>query len=95
MDIAKRKAVKYDPKLISFVKGDAEDLPFENASFNAYIMCFGLRYCQNIDKVFNHVENKVVNWSGMCLVTGINKTIALKVIEAYSVSNMLILNIML
>ncbi|XP_068900474.1 2-methoxy-6-polyprenyl-1,4-benzoquinol methylase, mitochondrial-like isoform X3 [Tenebrio molitor] len=53
MEIAKRKAVKYDPKLISFVKGDAEDLPFENASFNAYTMCFGMKYCQNVDKVFN------------------------------------------
>jgi ubiquinone/menaquinone biosynthesis C-methylase UbiE len=53
MEIAKRKAVKYDPNLISFVKGNVEDLPFENASFNAYTMCFGMRYVRNIDKVFD------------------------------------------
>jgi 2-methoxy-6-polyprenyl-1,4-benzoquinol methylase len=53
MEIAKREAVKYDPNLISFVKGNVEDLPFENASFNAYTMCFGMRYVRNIDKVFD------------------------------------------
>jgi 2-methoxy-6-polyprenyl-1,4-benzoquinol methylase len=84
---------------ISFVKGDAENLSFENASFNAYIMCFGMKYCQNVDKVFNEayrvlqpggkilhlelnqVENKVAKWSVTCLLTDINKIIALKAIQ--------------
>jgi ubiquinone/menaquinone biosynthesis C-methylase UbiE len=64
------------------------------------MMCFGMKYCQNVDKVFNEayrvlqpggkilhlelnqVENKVAKWSVMCLVTDINKIIALKVIQS-------------
>ncbi len=39
-----------DPS-ISWVVGDAEKLPFESDSFDAYTIAFGIRNCTHIDKV--------------------------------------------
>ncbi|KAF2894824.1 hypothetical protein ILUMI_11347 [Ignelater luminosus] len=41
----------YDPKFISWKEGNAENLPFEDESFNAYTIAFGIRNCTHIDKV--------------------------------------------
>ena len=51
MDIAKRKVKKEKlSHLIEFKEGNAEDLPFENNSFDAVTMAFGLRNVPNVEK---------------------------------------------
>jgi ubiquinone/menaquinone biosynthesis C-methylase UbiE len=51
LDICKTKATNYDPSLITLVTADGENAPFENDSFNAYTICYGLRCCPNREKV--------------------------------------------
>lgn len=43
---------KFNPEVIEWQQGDAEKLPFDNDSFNAYTVAFGVRNCTHIDKVF-------------------------------------------
>jgi ubiquinone/menaquinone biosynthesis C-methylase UbiE len=51
LDICKTKATNYDPSLITLVTADGENAPFENNSFNAYTICYGLRCCPNREKM--------------------------------------------
>lgn len=53
LDVGKRRADALDfaPELISWVQGDAEKLPFQDGSFNAYTIAFGIRNCTHIEKV--------------------------------------------
>lgn len=53
LDIGKLRSQKlnHDSRLISWREGNAEELPFENNSFNAYTIAFGIRNCTRIDKV--------------------------------------------
>lgn len=53
LDVGKLRSekLKHDPTLISWKEGNAEELPFENNSFNAYTIAFGIRNCTRIDKV--------------------------------------------
>ncbi|KAJ8972612.1 hypothetical protein NQ317_004667 [Molorchus minor] len=37
--------------MIAWQEGNAEKLPFEDNSFNAYTIAFGIRNCTHIDKV--------------------------------------------
>lgn len=37
---------------VNWVCANAEKLPFDDNSFNAYTIAFGIRNCTNIDKVF-------------------------------------------
>lgn len=41
----------HDPTLITFQEGNAEELPYENDSFDAYTIVFGIRNCTHIEKV--------------------------------------------
>lgn len=43
--------LQHDPSVISWQQGNAEELPFEDDSFNAYTIAFGIRNCTHIDKV--------------------------------------------
>jgi len=49
LDGAKRRATA-DPARLRFVQANAETLPFENASFDAYTIAFGIRNVTHIDK---------------------------------------------
>ena len=49
LQIARRKAFRYDTDSIDFVKASAEQLPFENNSFNGAIVAFGVRNFANLD----------------------------------------------
>nr|XP_022901046.1 2-methoxy-6-polyprenyl-1,4-benzoquinol methylase, mitochondrial [Onthophagus taurus] len=53
LDVGKirSKRLNHDSSLITWQKGDAENLPFENDSFNAYTIAFGIRNVTHIDKV--------------------------------------------
>lgn len=41
----------HDPTVISWQESNAEDLPFDDNSFNAYTIAFGIRNCTHIDTV--------------------------------------------
>ncbi|PVD31415.1 hypothetical protein C0Q70_06827 [Pomacea canaliculata] len=42
-----------DESSISWVQGNAESLPFPDASFDAYTIAFGIRNCTNVQKVLD------------------------------------------
>lgn len=43
--------LQHDSTLISWKEGNAEKLPFDSNSFNAYTIAFGIRNCTHIDTV--------------------------------------------
>ncbi|XP_049840643.1 2-methoxy-6-polyprenyl-1,4-benzoquinol methylase, mitochondrial isoform X1 [Schistocerca gregaria] len=53
LDVGKRRAElsNLSPDRISWLCGDAENLPVEDCSYNAYTIAFGIRNCTHIDKV--------------------------------------------
>lgn len=58
LDVGKQRAEKLqlthehqEHCTIDWVCANAEQLPFENNSFNAYTIAFGIRNCTHIDKV--------------------------------------------
>lgn len=53
---------------INWVCGDAEKLPFEDNSYNAYTIAYGIRNCTNVDKVLTEAY-RVLKPGGrfMCL----------------------------
>lgn len=48
---ARSKALQHNPALISWKIDNAEQLSFDDNSFNAYTIAFGIRNCTHIDKV--------------------------------------------
>lgn len=48
--VCEANCVAADPS-VTWVVGDAEQLPFEDASMDAYTIAFGIRNCTHIDKV--------------------------------------------
>jgi demethylmenaquinone methyltransferase/2-methoxy-6-polyprenyl-1,4-benzoquinol methylase len=54
-------------KNVSFIPGDALNLPFPDNSFNAAVMCFALRNMANMDKALKEME-RVVKPQGRVVV---------------------------
>ena len=51
LSVARKKALKIDAhKTVEFVKGDSEALPFEDNSFDAITVSFGIRNFENLEK---------------------------------------------
>lgn len=48
--LERSKKLGYDPKLLSFQEANAENLPFEDNSFDAYTIAFGLRNITHQDQ---------------------------------------------
>ncbi|TRY71074.1 hypothetical protein TCAL_01175, partial [Tigriopus californicus] len=48
-----------EPQRLSWVEGDAQKLPFESESFDAYTIAFGIRNVVRIEE-FSHVANPVL-----------------------------------
>ncbi|PVD31416.1 hypothetical protein C0Q70_06828 [Pomacea canaliculata] len=69
LDVGKQKALRKGYKTgISWVQGNAESLPFPDASFDAYTIAFGIRNCTNVQKVLDEAY-RVLRRGGrfMCL----------------------------
>ena len=49
LEIAKRKATSTGSSVVPFVEGDALNLPFNNSSFDAVTIAFGLRNLANVE----------------------------------------------
>lgn len=47
------EAKNLSPEKIEWRQGDAEALPFENDSFDAYTVAFGIRNCTHLDRVLS------------------------------------------
>lgn len=63
LDVGKQRAVNQQFTnetlqncTIDWVCANAEQLPFDNESFNAYTIAFGIRNCTHIDKVHCHLN---------------------------------------
>lgn len=51
LEVGKNRAIKNQlDKQVTFVEGDAQELPFEDNSFDAYTISFGIRNVPHIDK---------------------------------------------
>ncbi|XP_070205601.1 2-methoxy-6-polyprenyl-1,4-benzoquinol methylase, mitochondrial-like isoform X2 [Littorina saxatilis] len=69
LDVGKQRADKLGfTSGISWVQGNAEDLQFEDNSFDAYTIAFGIRNCTNVQQVLNEAH-RVLKPGGrfMCL----------------------------
>jgi ubiquinone/menaquinone biosynthesis methyltransferase len=53
LKVGKRNTVNYDQDLITWTVGDGQNLHFDDETFKAYTVSFGLRCCSNIDKMLN------------------------------------------
>jgi len=54
LDVGKERAAKLGiDQLFSWVQADAEELPFEDESFDVYTIAFGIRNVTHIDKVLD------------------------------------------
>ena len=63
-----RKIKKKGSCTIEFITGDAEQLPFDDESFDAYTIAFGLRNVTNLDQAIAEAR-RVLKQGGrfMCL----------------------------
>lgn len=68
---ARAKDWRY-PAQVSFVTANAEELPFEDASFNAYTIAFGIRNVPRIDKALAEAH-RVLKRGGRLLVLEFSK----------------------
>lgn len=70
LDVGRSRAEKLgiNGKQISWLQGDAENLPVDDASFSAYTIAFGIRNVTHIDKVLEEAY-RVLRPGGrfMCL----------------------------
>ena len=74
LDIGKEKikAKKLD-QLIEMQLGDSEDLPFEDQTFDAVTVAFGVRNFENLQKGLKEMH-RVLKPGGVCSHSGILKT---------------------
>jgi demethylmenaquinone methyltransferase/2-methoxy-6-polyprenyl-1,4-benzoquinol methylase len=57
LSIAKKKALKKDSNSkVEFIKGDSENLPFEDGSFDAITVSFGIRNFENLEKGLSEIH---------------------------------------
>ena len=69
LDVGRRRSEKVDgASAVEWVEGNAEELPFADASMDAYTISFGIRNCTNVDKVVREAH-RVLKPGGrfMCL----------------------------
>lgn len=68
LEVGKKKIIKkgYD-KTIFLQKGDAEDIPFDDATFDAITVAFGVRNFENLDKGLSEMY-RVLKPGGICLI---------------------------
>lgn len=88
LDVGKEKALNlgYLKDNISWVKGNAESLPFDDNKFDAYTIAFGIRNCTHVDKVIEE-SYRVLKPGGrfMCLeFSQVNNVILRELYDSYS-----------
>ena len=84
--VGEERAAKKGFDHIKFVEGNAEELPFEDRSFNAYTIAFGIRNVPRIEKAIEEAF-RVLKFGGRFLVlefSSVDVPGFEKVYEAYS-----------
>src|SRR5690554_5851890 len=67
LKVARKKAVKKDVAHIDFIKGDSEALPFEDQSFDAITVSFGIRNFENLEKGLSEIH-RVLKTGGIFVI---------------------------
>jgi len=67
LSVARKKAVKKDVAHIEFIKGDSEALPFEDQSFDAITVSFGIRNFENLEKGLSEIH-RVLKTRGIFVI---------------------------
>lgn len=68
LEVGREKVAKKDlSQLITLEQADSEDLPFENATFDAVTVAFGVRNFENLEKGLSEI-NRVLKPGGKLLV---------------------------
>jgi demethylmenaquinone methyltransferase/2-methoxy-6-polyprenyl-1,4-benzoquinol methylase len=68
LDVAQNKLSSHNLSFdISFIKGDSEDLPFDNNSFDGICVAFGVRNFENLKKGLSEM-NRVLNKGGVVMI---------------------------
>lgn len=67
LSVARKKAIKKDVAHIEFIKGDSEALPFEDQSFDAITVSFGIRNFENLEKGLSEIH-RVLKTGGIFVI---------------------------
>ena len=67
LSVARKKAIKKDVAHIEFIKGDSEALPFEDQSFDAITVSFGIRNFENLEKGLSEIH-RVLKTRGIFVI---------------------------
>nr|CAH8842612.1 unnamed protein product [Trichobilharzia regenti] len=86
MEVGKLRAEELGFKNIQWVEGNAENLPFEDNSFDVYTIAFGIRNCTYIDKVVAEAHRVLRPWGRFyCLeFSKVENSIFRSIYDAYS-----------
>lgn len=87
LDVGKRRAEE-DGRIsgLTWVQGNAEELPFKDDQFDAYTIAFGIRNCTHIDKVLSEA-NRIIKPGGrfLCLeFSSVSNALLQKLYDQYS-----------
>ncbi|VDP19099.1 unnamed protein product [Soboliphyme baturini] len=84
--IGQQRGHSFPTEYLDWVRGNAEDLPFENDTFDAYTIAFGIRNCTHVDYVIKEAH-RVLKPGGrfMCLeFSKVNSPVLSKIYDWYS-----------
>lgn len=74
LDVGKQRAydLGYKETNVDFVCGNAEELPFEDNTFDAYTIAFGIRNVPRIEKALKEA-NRVLKQGGRLMILEFSK----------------------
>jgi len=79
--VEKVKAKGYEDR-ISLLQGDSENIPFEDNSFDAYTVGFGVRNFENLDKGLSEMH-RILNSCGITVILELSKPKAFPVKQLF------------
>ncbi|CAH8505537.1 unnamed protein product [Schistosoma rodhaini] len=86
MEVGKSRAEELGFSSIQWIEGNAENLPFDDNSFDVYTIAFGIRNCTHIEKVVSEAYRVLRPWGRFyCLeFSKVENNLFRKLYNAYS-----------